>query len=113
MPGMFAKLNVIQKVIDKVIVIPRTAITYSLYGNSVYIINKIRDKKSGKTSHKAFQKFIKTGAERGTKVMVLSGIKDGDQIVNSGQLKLQNGSDVVIKNDIKLPIEKNIDALGQ
>lgn len=113
MPGMFAELSVILPDAPNVLVLPRTAISYSLYGNSVYIVKKVKDDKTQQQSLKVFQKFVKTGDERGTKVVVLSGIKEGDEVVNSGQLKLQNGVDVKINNDVKLTTAKNIDELGQ
>ncbi|MES2883982.1 MAG: efflux RND transporter periplasmic adaptor subunit [Pseudomonadota bacterium] len=49
----------------------------------------------------ARQVFIKTGLTRGDQVAVLSGIKEGDEVVTSGQLKLKNGTLVVINNDIQ------------
>lgn len=109
-PGMFANIHVMLPIQKDIIVLPRTAINYSLYGNSVYVVQSNKDSSSEK---KVFQKFIKTGDERGTKVVVLSGLKPGDEVVNSGQLKLQNGTDVTINNDLKLEEAKDIDALGQ
>ena len=113
MPGMFAKLDVVLPAIKNVMVVPRSAINYSLYGNSVYVVREETDKKTKKPIKKVFQQFIKTGDERGTKVVILSGIKVGDEIVNSGQLKLQNGTPVIINNDVKVKPVKHIDSLGQ
>lgn len=49
----------------------------------------------------ARQVFIKTGPTRGDQVAVLSGIEEGDEVVTSGQLKLKNGTLVVINNEIQ------------
>jgi len=49
----------------------------------------------------ARQVFIKTGLTRGDQVAVLSGIAEGDEVVTSGQLKLKNGTLVVINNEIQ------------
>lgn len=49
----------------------------------------------------ARQVFIKTGLTRGDQVAVLSGIKEGDEVVSSGQLKLKNGTLVVINNTVQ------------
>jgi len=48
----------------------------------------------------ARQSFITTGATRGDQVAVLKGVGEGDLIVTSGQLKLHNGSSVLIDNTV-------------
>lgn len=112
-PGMYANIDVLQPPVKNVLVLPRTAINYSLYGNSVYLVQKVTDMTSKKSSLKVFQKFVKVGDERGSKVVILSGINAGDEVVNSGQLKLQNGTDVIINNNVELNTEVNIKTLGQ
>jgi len=47
------------------------------------------------------QKFVTTGETRGDQVAVLEGVKAGDVVVTSGQLKLRNGSTVVVNNAIQ------------
>lgn len=49
----------------------------------------------------ARQLFIKTGLSRGDQVAVLSGLNEGDEVVTSGQIKLKNGTLVVINNEIQ------------
>lgn len=112
-PGMFANISVIKPAQKNVMVLPRSSINYSLYGNSVYVVKKTTDKKTKKESKQVFQKFVKTGEEKGTKVVILSGIDEGDEIVNSGQIKLENGTDVLINNKVKLNEVKDIDSLGE
>jgi membrane fusion protein (multidrug efflux system) len=48
----------------------------------------------------ARQTFVTTGATRGDQVAVLKGVSDGDMVVTSGQIKLHNGSPVLIDNSI-------------
>ena len=47
------------------------------------------------------QVFVTLGPTRGDQIAVLKGIKVGDQIVTSGQLKLKNGSPVTINNSVQ------------
>jgi membrane fusion protein (multidrug efflux system) len=49
----------------------------------------------------AKQSFVTTGDTRGDQVAILSGLKAGDIVVTSGQLKLRNGSTVIINNKIQ------------
>ncbi|HEY1545989.1 MAG TPA: efflux transporter periplasmic adaptor subunit, partial [Xanthobacteraceae bacterium] len=48
----------------------------------------------------ARQTFVTTGATRGDQVAVLKGLKDGDLIVTAGQIKLHNGSTVLVNNTV-------------
>ena len=56
---------------------------------------------------KATQKFVTVGESRGNQTAVLHGVQAGDTIVTSGQLKLKNGSVVVINNKIPIPDDPN------
>ena len=47
------------------------------------------------------QVFVTLGPTRGDQVAVLQGLKAGDIIVTSGQLKLKNGSAVTINNSVQ------------
>ncbi|MGA9341383.1 MAG: efflux RND transporter periplasmic adaptor subunit [Rhodanobacteraceae bacterium] len=49
----------------------------------------------------AQQVFVTTGATRGDQVAILSGIKEGAEVVTSGQLKLKNGTPLIIDNSVK------------
>jgi len=101
-PGMFAFIKVLLKEEKSVITLPQTAISYSLHGDSVFII-----KAEGKDSHKkpllnAYRQYVKVGERREGEIAILEGIHVGDQVVTSGQLKLQNGTHVVIDNSVEL-----------
>lgn len=97
-PGMFAKVDVVLPQKQPALVIPATAIAYAPYGDSVFVIEKKRDPKSGKESQVIRQQFIRTGETRGDFVAVTQGLKAGETVVSSGVFKLRNGMPVVINN---------------
>lgn len=106
-PGMFAKIDVLMAQKNNAIVLPLTAVSYTLYGDSVYVIEKKKEKL------RVYRRFVTTGEKRGNQVVVLSGLKTGEQVVQSGQLKLHDGTAVSINNQIMLEDVKNVSALGQ
>ena len=101
--GMFARASIILPTVKDQIVIPQTAISFTLYGQNVYVLKEGEetDKEGNKVKVlRAKQVVVKAGERRGNDVHVLSGIKAGDQIVLSGQVSLSNGTKVrVVKND--------------
>jgi membrane fusion protein (multidrug efflux system) len=70
--------------------IPDTAITYNPYGNSVFAIE------SGKQGNTVQLKQIVTGETRTGRVEIIKGLKENDQVVSAGQVKLRNGMAVII-----------------
>jgi membrane fusion protein (multidrug efflux system) len=109
LPGLFTRVNVLLPAIKDAVVVPTNAVSYSLYGNSIYVVKKSKD---GKTLT-ANSNFVRTGDERDGQVVVLKGINAGDEVVNSGQLKLSNGTDIEINNQITLDDKTPIDKLGE
>jgi membrane fusion protein (multidrug efflux system) len=99
-PGMFAKVDVVLPRKEAVLAIPATAIAYAPYGDSVFVIEKKKDEKTGKESQVIRQQFIRTGETRGDFVTVTQGLKAGDTVVSSGVFKLRNGMPVVINNEL-------------
>lgn len=100
-PGMFARVEV-QLPLDKpAVVLPATAIAYASYGNSVYIIEKMKGP-DGKEYLGARQQFVKLGATRGDQVAVLEGVKPGEIVASAGVFKLRNAAHVQVNNE-KLP----------
>jgi multidrug efflux system membrane fusion protein len=97
-PGMFATTTVVLPDRPAVITLPETAVDYTLYGDSVYLIteNKTDD---GKTTLTAVRTFVRTGDRVDGRVVITSGLKAGDRVVAVGQLKLQSGSAVAISTD--------------
>lgn len=101
-PGMFAYLEVDVSAPQHYLTLPQTAVTFNSYGDVVYIVredSKHKDEK-GKPILIVKQAFVTTGETRGDQVTILSGIKAGDMVVTSGQVKLKNGSRVAINNSV-------------
>ena len=114
LPGMFANLEVLLPDDQPQIVVPETAITYTLYGNSVYVVKEKQDDDGnlvkdadGNPLLIVERRFIETGERRAGRVVILKGLKAGEQVVTSGQLKLDNGAHVAIVADSALPLEKD------
>ncbi|MBS0358415.1 MAG: efflux RND transporter periplasmic adaptor subunit [Proteobacteria bacterium] len=101
-PGMFATLHVILPEQKDVLTIPQTAVNYSLYGNSVYVINQDGNDAKGKPILKAHRVYVTLGETEGNDVIVSEGLKAGQEIITSGQLKLEDNSRVEVNNSIQL-----------
>jgi membrane fusion protein, multidrug efflux system len=92
------------------VVVPEGAITYTLYGNSVYAVaeKKAEDGTPEKDANGqpvliAERRFVETGERRAGLVLVSKGLKAGEQVVSAGQLKLDNGTPIAISPDKNLP----------
>jgi membrane fusion protein (multidrug efflux system) len=99
LPGMYATVDIPTGAPQKLITLPQTAITYSPYGDTVYVVEQNGQDANG-PKLVARQTFVTTGATRGDQVAVVKGVKEGDTIVTAGQLKLHNGSTVLVNNTI-------------
>jgi len=99
-PGMFAKIDVLLPDKQKTLVVPGTAVSYAPYGDSVFVIEKKKDEKTGKESQVLRQQFVRVGEARGDFVSITKGLEEGQQIVSTGVFKLRNGMPVVINNDL-------------
>ena len=100
LPGMYATADIQVGQPDRYITLPQTAITYSPYGDSVYVVDDKGSGPDGKPQLVARQTFVTTGATRGDQVAALTGVKEGETVVVAGQIKLHNGSTVLINNSI-------------
>jgi membrane fusion protein (multidrug efflux system) len=106
-PGMFAKVEVMLPETKKTIVIPGAAVSYAPYGDSVFVIEKQKDPKTGKESLVLRQQFVRIGETRGDFVAVTKGLKPGQEVVGTGVFKLRNGMVVTINNDLAPKPELN------
>jgi membrane fusion protein, multidrug efflux system len=97
-PGMFTTTTVVLPDKPPVITIPETAVDYTLYGDSVFVITEKKEN-DGKTSLTASRSFVQTGNRIEGRAEILKGLKPGDRVVALGQLKLQSGSAVTISTD--------------
>ena len=105
-PGMFATTTVVLPDKPPVITVPETAVDYTLYGDSVFLITE-KKADDGKTTLTATRTFVQTGNRVDGRTEILKGLKPGDRVVAVGQLKLQSGSTVVISSDPPPPIPAN------
>lgn len=106
LPGMFANVSLDQGERKRYLTLPQTAITYNPYGSTVFVLAPGQGKDAPKDDKGnpllvAQQVFVTTGATRGDQVAVLTGLKEGQTVVTSGQLKLKNGTPVVIDNKVQ------------
>jgi membrane fusion protein, multidrug efflux system len=99
-PGMFAKAEVTLPEKHKALVVPGSAISYAPFGDSVFVIEKKKDEKTGKESQVIRQQFVRVGEARGDLVAITQGLKAGETIVSTGVFKLRNGMTVTINNDL-------------
>ena len=102
-PGMFVTTTVVLPEKPAVITVPETAVDYTLYGDSVFVITEKKEE-DGKTSLSAVRTFVQTGNRVEGRVEIVKGLKAGDKVVAVGQLKLQSGEAVSISTDPAPPI---------
>jgi membrane fusion protein (multidrug efflux system) len=100
LPGMFATVDIDTGAIQRYVTLPQTAITFSTYGDSVYIVEDKGKGANGQPQLVARQTFVTTGPTRGDQVAILNGIKPGDTVVSAGQIKLRNGVPIQVNNAI-------------
>lgn len=113
LPGMFANVAMLGEKPKELVTIPRTAITYSLYGDSVWVVKEgkpepektasVGEVKLPEPKLTAERRFVRLGQTRESEVAIVEGVSDGEQVVTSGQLKLQ--PDSVIKIDNSQPLK--------
>lgn len=103
-PGMYAEVTVTVGEAEPVVTIPQTAVTYSLYGDSVFAVVQAKnpDPNAKEPDLEIERRFIKLGSVREGRVNVVEGVTPGDQVVVAGQNKIDQGSKVRIDNSIAL-----------
>ena len=87
--NMYATANIMLPIKNNIIMVPKTAISYNLYGNFVYVVKEDKNKEK-----RVSQIFVNILSDDGEQVVIDSGIKENDMIVTSGQVSLNNGSKV-------------------
>jgi membrane fusion protein (multidrug efflux system) len=101
-PGMYVEVQASTGRDREVIEIPATAINYAPYGDSVYVVTDLKDP-NGKTYKGVRQQFVKVDKSRGDQVAVISGLKDGEEVVSGGVFKLRPNAAVQVNNTIQPP----------
>ena len=107
LPGMYANVMVESGAPQTVVTVPQTAVTFSLYGDNVFVVvpaTKI-DPKSKPEELAIERRFVKAGSVREGRVQIISGLAEGDKVVTAGQNKIDQGSKVVIDNSIALKLQ--------
>ncbi len=109
-PGMYAKVSVERGATEHLVTVPAAAVTYNPYGSTIYIVDGIKrtpdkdgvykDDKGQPAQFGVHQTFVTTGQARGDQIAIVKGVKDGDVVVVSGQVKLRNGVKVVVNNKV-------------
>jgi membrane fusion protein, multidrug efflux system len=90
-PGMFARLSLKLKSEKETVVVPTEAVIVTPKGFRVaYVIE----------NNKAVQRKINTGIEGVGKVQVLSGVKQGEQLVVAGNEKLKDGLEIRLQGGL-------------
>ena len=112
LPGMFANVAVLEGEPKELVTVPRTAVTYGLYGDSVWVVKEgppapektvsVGDVVVPAPQLTAERRFVRIGPTQGDDVAILEGVKAGEQVVTSGQLKLH--PDAAIKIDNTRPL---------
>src|SRR3990172_6208292 len=134
LPGMFANVAVLAGGAKELVTVPRTAVTYGLYGDSVWAVKEGASAPAAAPAPiapaepvasaiaadatptgsvpaepklTAERRFVRVGPTEGDRVAILEGVKDGEQVVTSGQLKLQPGATIKVDNSgaLKAPVE--------
>jgi len=95
LPGMFARLTLDLDKPVSVVSVPETAVTYSLQGNSLYVLEQTRD------GLVASPRVVETGPSRGGRVAILSGLDAGEKVVSAGQKKLFRGAKIEIDKSVR------------
>lgn len=96
-PGMFARVVVNAGEPETILTLPRTAIAFYPYGDSVFVILGTGDALT------AERRQVTTGTVRDGRIQILSGLAAGERVVSAGHLKLRSGQAVIIDNSVELP----------
>ena len=99
-PGMFGHITIDIDQPQHYVTLPQTSIMFNPYGNTVYLVQTSNDT-NGKSQSTVQQSVVMTGEARGDQIAILSGVKEGDEVVTSGQVKLRNGTAVIIDNSVQ------------
>lgn len=97
-PGMFVDVMVLRPETRELLAIPASSVIFAPYGDSVYIVEEANE--SGQSKAVVEQVFVRLGERRGDLVAVTSGVSAGQVVVSTGAFKLQNGMNVVVKNEL-------------
>ncbi len=127
LPGMFANVAVLAGSAKEFVTVPRTAVTYGLYGDSVWVVKESAPEPAptptptptaaaepvvtpaaadaaptgaipAEPKLTVERRFVRVGPTEGDRVAILEGVTAGEKVVTSGQLKLQPGATIKVDN---------------
>lgn len=101
LPGVFATVRVSEGAPREYVTLPNAAVAYNPYGATVFIVKGAGKGPDGKARFTVAQRFVTAGPTRGDQVAILKGVAAGETVVTAGQLKLRNGSAVLINNQVQ------------
>lgn len=117
-PGAFANVTIRGSQETEVVAVPATAVAYSLYGNTIYVLKPAPAAKAGgeaqaapaaqapaegnRTVYVAERRTVRTGETINGRTAILEGVKAGELVVTAGQLKLRDGAKAIINNAVSL-----------
>jgi membrane fusion protein (multidrug efflux system) len=93
-PGMFATINTRQPDDREVVTVPRTAISFNTYGDYVYVVAENDDGQLVVN-----RRTVNSGNTRDGRVAITSGLKEGEQVVAKGLLRLRAGQPVTVVDE--------------
>ena len=85
-PGMLGTVIIESEFENKAIAIPQYALLTRKEGNGVFVVE----------NQKALWRPVQIGRLRGHSLVVLSGLKDGDELIIRGHRELNNGDEVLV-----------------
>ncbi|MEN8214621.1 MAG: efflux RND transporter periplasmic adaptor subunit [Pseudomonadota bacterium] len=94
--GMFTEVRTTLPLRENILTLPRTALTYNPYGESVFLIT------TENGSSRVERRQVKSGEVRDDRVEIIEGLDAGDSVVSAGHQKLRNGQQVKIDNSVQL-----------
>lgn len=112
LPGMFADATIHLGQVKEVLTVPREAVAYSLYGETIYVLEQKteaadkKDQEGGEQQGEeqdsqpkwfATRRQVSTGEVRG-EVVALEGVQAGDLVARDTQNRLLGGTPVSIEN---------------
>ena len=89
LPGQFVRVRVTTGYQEGVFVVPQTAVMTNDKGKFVYVAEKDKENKTV-----AAIRLIQAGGWQGTHWVVLSGLKEGEQVIIDNLLKVQPGAEI-------------------
>lgn len=103
-PGMYANVAVESGDPQNVVTVPQTAVTYTLYGDNVFVVVKAKqpDPNNKDEQLEIERRFVKAGGMRNGRVQIAEGLKPGDRVVTAGHNKIDQGSKVRVDNTVAL-----------